>query len=166
MIFLHINESGANAQLFDKYVSEGKTVFAFLHMDGCGHCVVAKPEWAGLQHTLMAKYKHMKNIVIADVNSKALPKISSVTGIIGFPTIIMISQLGHKKEDFENGAQFNKTRTLNGFMEWIELNIRHLSTHDAPARKSAKTKRAQKGGRKTNKLRNARKSKKSKTSRK
>jgi hypothetical protein len=164
MIFLHINESGANAQLFDKYVSDGNTVFAFLHMDGCGHCVVAKPEWAGLQHTLMAKYKHMKNIVIADVNSKALPKIRSVTGVIGFPTIIMISQHGNKKEDFENGAQFNKTRTLNGFMEWIELNIRQLSA--PPSRKSAKTKRAQKGGKKTNKLRKSRKTRKSRTSRK
>ena len=153
MIFLHINEAGTNAQLFDKYVSEGKTLFAFIHMDGCGHCVHAKPEWAGLQHTLMAKYKHMGNIVIADVNSKALPKIRKVTGIIGFPTIMMISQHGNKKEDFENGAQFNKTRTLNGFMEWIELNIRKLPTH-------GKTKRAQKGGRKTKKLRKSRKSRK------
>ena len=159
MIFLHINESGSNAKLFDKYVSEGKTIFAFIHMDGCIHCVHAKPEWAGLEHTLMAKYKHMNNVVIADVNSKALPGISSVTGIIGFPTIMMISQLGAKKEDFENGAQLNKTRTLNGFMEWVELNIRKLPAVAQP--KVRKTKRAQKGGKPNRKSRRSKRLRKS-----
>jgi hypothetical protein len=125
MIFLHISKAAGNSALLDKYVGEGKCVFVLIYMDGCGPCEATRPEWAKLKHTLSGKYKHNNNIVIADVNSDALGAgIKHIQNIRGFPTMRMICKKGQLKEEFEEGKHLNKARTVDAFIEWIELHMK------------------------------------------
>lgn len=125
MIFLHISKAAGNSALLDKYVNEGKCVFVLIYMDGCGPCEATRPEWAKLKHTLSAKYKNNNNVVIADVNSDALGAgITNIQNITGFPTMRMICKKGQLKEEFEQGKHLNKARTVDAFIEWIELHMK------------------------------------------
>lgn len=124
MIFLHISKAAGNSALLDKYVAEGKCIFVLIYMDGCGPCEETRPEWAKLKHTLSGKYKHNNNVIIADVNSDALEGIKHIQNIRGFPTMRMICKKGQLKEEFEEGKHLNKSRTVDAFIEWIELNMK------------------------------------------
>jgi len=127
MLFLHITAKAQNAHVLNKYVAEGKHAFALVYMDGCGPCNSTRPEWAKLKSTIQNKYKNYDNVVIADINSDALKDIHDIKNVQGFPTIIFISDKGQKKEEFENGKQLNKSRTVDAFIEWIELNMPQAS---------------------------------------
>jgi thiol-disulfide isomerase/thioredoxin len=128
MLFLHITAKAQNAHVLNKYVAEGKHAFALVYMDGCGPCNATRPEWAKLKSTIQNKYKNYDNVVIADINSDALKDIHDIKNVQGFPTIIFIRDKGQKKEEFENGKQLNKSRTVDAFIEWIELNLPAVSS--------------------------------------
>jgi thioredoxin-like negative regulator of GroEL len=132
MLFLHISKAAGNYALLDKYVNEGKCVFVLIYMDGCGPCNATRPEWAKLKHTLSGKYKHDNNVVIADVNSDALEGIKHIQNIRGFPTMRMICKRGKLKEDFEEGKHLNKARTVDAFIEWIELHMKREQQQHQP----------------------------------
>jgi thiol-disulfide isomerase/thioredoxin len=123
MLFLHITASSKNAHLLNQYVAQGKHVFALVYMEGCGPCIATRPEWAKLKSTLEDKYKGNDNVVIADINSDALNEIRDIKDVQGFPTIMYICNKGHTKEEFEKGKQLNKSRSVDAFVEWIELNM-------------------------------------------
>ena len=123
MLFLHITASLKNAHLLNQYVAQGKHVFALVYMEGCGPCIATRPEWAKLKSTLEDKYKGNDNVVIADINSDALNEIRDIKDVQGFPTIMYICNKGHTKEEFEKGKQLNKSRSVDAFVEWIELNM-------------------------------------------
>ena len=126
MIFLHITAAAKNAHILNKYVADGKHVFALIYMDGCGPCNATRPEWAKLKSTLEYKYKSNDNVIIADINSDALKEVNDFKNIQGFPTILFICNKGNKNEEFEKGKQLNKTRTVDAFIEWIEINIKRM----------------------------------------
>jgi hypothetical protein len=136
MIFLHITPDAKNSHLLNKYIKEGKNVFALVYMDGCGPCNITRPEWAKLKTILETRYKELKNVVIADINSNSLKDMHYIKNIKGFPTILFICKKGHHKEEFENGKQKNKTRTSDAFIEWIELNIKPYSHGNKTRRKT------------------------------
>ena len=139
MIFLHITAAAKNAHILNNYVADGKHVFALIYMDGCGPCNATRPEWAKLKSTLEYKYKSNDNVIIADINSDALKEVNDFKNIQGFPTILFICNKGNKNEEFEKGKQLNKTRTVDAFIEWIEINIKHMGLKGYKNNKNNKT---------------------------
>jgi len=144
MIFLHITAAAKNAHILNNYVAQGKHVFALIYMDGCGPCNATRPEWTKLKSTLEHRYKSNENVIIADINSDALKEVNDFKNIQGFPTILFICNKGNKKEDFENGKQLNKSRTVDAFIEWIEINIKNMDNASRKGNKKNITRKKRK----------------------
>ena len=117
MQFLHVTNSEKDLETVNKYIKNGNHVFLFIHSESCGHCIEAFPKWKQLKNRLA--HKKRNDVLIADINEKVSSDLSSkimnVGPINGYPTIVYI----HSKKVNE----FNKERTVDSFMNWIETNI-------------------------------------------
>jgi len=92
----------------------GKHVFMFLFMNGCGHCENAKPEWDALQNS---GFDDSVNIV--RINHDLFSNLQNVgPEPIGFPTIRYI----------KNGKsnEYQGDRTKDAFTNWIKSKIQSL----------------------------------------
>lgn len=133
MIFLHIDPSKRDTELFNKYVSSGKQIFVLFYMEGCGPCNATRPEWSKIEGLLKKKYSHNNNIVIADVDQQLLSEIKNISGISGFPTMRYIADHGKTSEEYEKSSIREKNRSIDSFVEWIESKIKpyHLESKSA-----------------------------------
>lgn len=127
MIFLHINDSMKDIDLFNKYVQEGKHVFVLIFMEGCGPCEETKPKWKQLETQLSKQYKNNNDVVVADINKKLLNFIQIVGSVEGFPTMKYIHKKGAKMETYEESKIITKDRSTSSFVQWIENKIKNVS---------------------------------------
>ena len=90
-----------------------------IYMNGCGPCNATKPEWSKLENVLH-KHKHNEQLVIVDVDKDILPKIKldNFAEPMGFPTIVHIHK--KKQEAYEDTPGFEKDRTVDSFVKWIQ----------------------------------------------
>jgi len=117
MIFLHINSKSNNASLFNQYVEEGKQIFVFFYMEGCGPCNLTKPEWKEIE--TMMKSESDDNVVIVDVDQEVLEEIQYLQSKpVGFPTMRYITNKGKTTEDY------NGERKTSAFVSWIKSKIK------------------------------------------
>jgi thiol-disulfide isomerase/thioredoxin len=121
MKFLSANASNNNVLKFNKAVENGDTVFVMFHSPHCGHCVATFPIWEQIESQLGDRYKHNDKVMIADIQDDVIGKTSYADQIEGFPTMWCISKNGAKIEPIEQAKLMNPTRTIDGFVEWIEL---------------------------------------------
>jgi len=186
MIFLSINPKTDNVQLFDKYVSQGKNIFALIYMEGCGPCNDTRPEWAKIKNILNKnneKKNNIKddetnfmtnefyeddnvddNVVIIDLNYELIENnIKKLKeDINAFPTIINLSENGNKSESYQG------ERNVDAFIEWINSNKNTKLKGGTNKLKKYKNKKSKKGKKsiKSRKSKKGRKTKKSRKSRK
>jgi thiol-disulfide isomerase/thioredoxin len=146
MIFLHINDSMKDIELFNKYVQEGKHVFVLIFMEGCGPCEETKPKWKQIETQLSKQYKNNNDIVVADINKNLLEFIQIVGSIEGFPTMKYIHKKGAKMETYEESNITTKDRSTSSFIQWIENKVKHVSVDKQKGgkRKSRKSKKMRK----------------------
>lgn len=127
MIILHIDPTTKNTKLFNQYTEEGKQIFVFFYLDGCGPCNATHPEWKKIENVLKDKYKNNDNIVIADVDQELLKEIKYLTSQPkGFPTLRYISNKGKTSEDYEDCPDLKdneKDRKVDSFVKWINSKI-------------------------------------------
>jgi len=139
MIFLHIdpknNENHELEKQYEKYnigknkkltsllndyiKDPNKKIFILFYMEGCGPCGMTRPEWKKIKNVLKKKDD---NVVIVDIDHRLIPEIKGLKSEpLGYPTMRFITDEGKISEDFEDSEVENKERTIDGFMEWIEL---------------------------------------------
>lgn len=106
---------------FDNYIKDGKKVFVMFHMNGCGHCIQALPEWRLIKERINNNLKNNDNIVIAEIESSHLSQIKNASNIQGFPTIRYIYNYGKSHEDY------NGPRVVSEFIKWIERKVSNKS---------------------------------------
>lgn len=111
------NRDNHKLRKFDNYIKDGKIVFVMFHMNGCGHCIQALPEWQNIKNKLNQSLKNNNNIVVADIESSNLSNIKNSKNIEGFPTIRYIYNYGDSYEDY------NGPREVSEFIKWIESKI-------------------------------------------
>jgi hypothetical protein len=128
MEILHINNTKTVDHL-NKYIKSGKDVFILIYMEGCGPCNQVRPEWTKLEKILKNKSgnkriskrsnkssgKHndkYSNVVIANVESDDLDKITLNKVPEGFPSIKYISNKGIEED-------YNNDRSVTALMEWV-----------------------------------------------
>jgi thiol-disulfide isomerase/thioredoxin len=121
MKFLSANASNNNVLKFNKAVENGDTVFVMFHSPHCGHCVATFPIWEQIESQLGDRYEHNDKVMIADIQDDVIGKTSYADQIEGFPTMWCISKNGAKIEPIEQAKLMNPTRSIDGFVEWIEL---------------------------------------------
>jgi len=120
MIFLPLNANNKDKDKLHNYhrhIKDGKNVFVMFHMNGCGHCMQALPEWRLIQKNADKTLINNNDIVIADIESSILPAIKHAPNINGFPTIRYIYNYGESYEDY------NGPRVVSEFMKWIKSKI-------------------------------------------
>jgi 2,3-dihydroxybenzoate decarboxylase len=123
MLFLSFDKTKDGIDKINKYIDEGKDIFILVFMEGCGPCNVTRPEWSKLKHKLENKYSNNSNIVVVDVNNNYLNDLKYIGDVDGFPTMKYIHDKGNKVENYEDASIFNKDRTVESFVKWIESKI-------------------------------------------
>ena len=125
MIIIHATtEAGANE--VNKHVESGKDVFILIYMEGCGPCNATRPEWKKLEGALQHQYRKNNSLVIATIDSKVVSSLKHAGDIIGFPTIIYLSQNGKKLEPFEASSIKDKQRNVDCFVNWVESHVGNI----------------------------------------
>jgi thiol-disulfide isomerase/thioredoxin len=130
MYILHINSEKDDNKI-DKLIKQGKQVFIFVYMEGCGPCNATRPEWAKLESALKTQYSKNDNLVVVDVNKDYISTIKQLGTIDGFPTLKYIANNGKTVESYENSSVKKKDRSVNSFINWIESKI-NLAVSSTP----------------------------------
>ena len=125
MIIIHATtEAGANE--VNQHVESGKDVFMLIYMEGCGPCNATRPEWKKLEGALQHQYRKNNSLVISTIDSKVVSSLKHAGDIIGFPTIIYLSQNGKKLEPFEASSIKDKQRNVDCFVNWVESHVGNI----------------------------------------
>ena len=112
-------------KMLNDYIKNGKHIFLLSYMEGCGPCNATRPEWKKIQNVLEEKYKHKYNdIAVVDIDHELLKHLSLQISPAGFPSMKYISNKGKQEEDYEESDVETKNRSVDSFIEWIEMIIK------------------------------------------
>jgi hypothetical protein len=121
MKYLSSDASTKNIDKFNTSVKNGDTVFVMFHSPDCGYCVNTLPIWKQMYTDLKDRFKHKDNLMIADISANVMMQTPYGKNIEGFPTILCITNKGTKIAPIENEKLKNEPRTIDSFIEWVEL---------------------------------------------
>jgi thiol-disulfide isomerase/thioredoxin len=126
MIIIHA-DTEAKVNEINHHVENGKDVFILVYMNGCGPCNATRPEWTKLEEALQEQYKHNNNLVIADIESNFVSSLKHAGDIIGYPTMLYLSNNGNKMELYEDSSIREKKREVDNFINWVESHVGTIS---------------------------------------
>jgi len=133
MGFLHIDKSNANKNMYsndnpikklDYFIhNPNNKIFILIYMEGCGPCMVTRPEWEKLKNVLHKNFSNRNDIIIADIEKDFVDKVKYIKSKPNsFPTIRFITNKGNTVENYEDsGVKEEDRRTIDSFVEWIKL---------------------------------------------
>ena len=85
------NHNGTNQHIIDeinKLLKNGKNVFLFVYMDGCGPCNSTIPQWDNIPNNLNEHVKHQDDIVTVRINKDLFPLLQNMGSEPGgFPSL-------------------------------------------------------------------------------
>ena len=142
MIIVHA-DTEAKAQEVNNHVNSGKDVFMLIYMVGCGPCNATRPEWTKLENTLEHQYKDNNNLVIASVDSNVVGSLKHTGDIIGYPTLMYLSNNGKQIEQFESSSIKTKKRDVDCFMNWVESHVGNVQSVSPNFKRVTKTRKHQ-----------------------
>jgi thiol-disulfide isomerase/thioredoxin len=139
MVFITINAKNYDVKdkngktLIDKLNSmvhdNNNKIFIMIYMEGCGPCNATRPEWAKLKNVLK-NTKNNNNIVIVDVDHVLANKLKGIKEPNAFPTMRYITNGGMEVENYEDSNIKNKDRTIDSFVEWINVKTKDNKHHN------------------------------------
>jgi thiol-disulfide isomerase/thioredoxin len=139
MVFITIN-----AKNYDVKDKNGKTlidnlnsmvhdkdaqIFIIFYMEGCGPCNATRPEWAKLKNVLK-NTKNNNKIVIVDIDHTLSDKLKGIREPSAFPTMRYVTNGGMESENYEDSNIENKDRTVDSFVEWINVKTKDNKHHN------------------------------------
>jgi len=152
MVYLQINKknySSGKPNLIDKLnkhlTHKDDKIFILFYMEGCGPCNATRPEWSKLNNVLSNNFLNRDDIVIVSIDKDLVSKLKNIgKEPNSFPTIRYITKEGKVNENYEDSNISKKDRTIDSFVEWIELksgekNITHSAEYN-PHTKTRKNK--------------------------
>jgi vacuolar-type H+-ATPase subunit F/Vma7 len=158
MVFLNINNKNYNEKN-----KNGKTMintlneliegspdnkgFILYYMEGCGPCNATRPEWDKLKHSLK-KFANNNTIAIVDIDQELASKVKdSNKEPSSFPTMRFITNKGNDVENYEDSNIENKDRSIDSFVDWINLKTKeHQRGGKSNKNKNKSKAHRQKGG--------------------
>ena len=161
---------------FNKNVDDGKHIFLFLFLDGCGPCIDTKEKWKDvLDEDIIlnnTKYSDNNDIVLAQINQELFEKLENV-GLKpskGFPCLRYIKKgKGNGKsfvQDYEDSGISPNERSPHAFAKWIISKVDNEKESMQQGGSKTKKNRKLKRSRKSKIIRKSRKSKKNKKNKK
>ena len=119
------NNNGTNQPMIDeinKLLKNGKNVFLFTYMDGCGPCNSTIPEWDNISTSdkLKDHLKHGDDVVTVRINKDLFPLLKGMGSEPGgFPSLRHVTN--DQVEEFEDWQSPTKSRSTDSFVEWINV---------------------------------------------
>ena len=146
------NHNGTNQHIIDeinKLLKNGKNVFLFVYMDGCGPCNSTIPQWDNIPNNLNEHVKHQDDIVTVRINKDLFPLLQNMGSEPGgFPSLRHVTN--NQVEEFEDWDSQSgiKDRSTDSFVEWIESKIsKKKGVKKLPVKtRNNKNKRKHRGG--------------------
>jgi hypothetical protein len=122
MKFLSVGADAKQVDHFNHFIKSDDTIcFVIFHSPECHFCVETMPQWEKISSELGNRLKHNDKIMVADIDASAVSKTPFEDLVQGLPTILCISEKGKKVEPIEKANLKNDYRTVDSFVEWIEL---------------------------------------------
>lgn len=144
------NNNGTNQDMINeinKLLKNGKNVFLFTYMDGCGPCNSTIPEWDNISTSdkLKDHLKHGDDVVTVRINKDLFPLLEGMGSEPGgFPSLRHVTN--DQVEEFEDWQSPTKSRSTDSFVDWIEEKISKKKGVKKQPMRTRKNKRNQRGG--------------------
>jgi hypothetical protein len=140
------NDPQPDIDMLNNQLDDGKHIFLFTYLDGCGPCNQTKPKWDSIKD----KVKNKDNIVVVRLNSKLFPLLKKMGNEpAGYPSIRYVNK--NSVEEYEDcTASGVKDRSTESFLRWIQHKVASSSSHKkrrhAKSTRRHKRNRSQRGG--------------------
>ena len=141
-----------NEEGFERFkhhvIRKKKSCFAMFHMEGCGHCVMLRPEWDKM------KKKVDSSLILAEIDSNYSREITNLTGgeVVGFPTLMVIK--GGRK-----AFEYNRERKEKEMLKFVRETFKEVGRKRRPRRRTRRrTRRRRRRRRKRGRTRRRRRS--------
>jgi hypothetical protein len=129
MVYLQINKKNSSSgkpnlidQLNKHLTNKDHHIFILFYMEGCGPCNATRPEWSKLKNVLSSDFLNRDDIVIVAIDHELAGKLKNIgKEPNSFPTIRYMTNEGKINENYEDSDISKKDRTIDSFVEWIEL---------------------------------------------
>ena len=129
MVYLQINKknyASGKPNLIDKLnkhlTRRDDKIFILFYMEGCGPCNATRPEWSKLKNVLSNHFLNRDDIVIVAIDKDLAGKLKNIgSEPNSFPTIKYMTNEGNVNENYEDSNISRKDRTIDSFVEWIQL---------------------------------------------
>jgi thiol-disulfide isomerase/thioredoxin len=129
MVYLQINKknyASGKSNLIDKLnkhlTHRDDKIFILFYMEGCGPCNATRPEWSKLKNVLSNHFLNRDDIVIVSIDKDLAGKLKNIGNEPNsFPTIRYMTNQGKINENYEDSNISKKDRTIDSFVEWIQL---------------------------------------------
>jgi hypothetical protein len=129
MVYLEINKSNYKKngkdlvkELDHHLGSKDKKCFILIFMEGCGPCNATRPEWKKMENVLNKDFLNRNDIIIASIDHQLAEGLKNMTSKpASFPTMRFITNSGKDVENYEDSKINNKDRTIDSFVEWVQL---------------------------------------------
>lgn len=113
------NDPREDINMLNSEIDEGKHIFLFTYMDGCGPCNQTKPKWDSIKD----KIKNKKNVVVVRINNKLFPLLTKMGNEpAGYPSIRYVTNKGVEEYEDCSGSGI-KDRSTDSFLRWIEHKV-------------------------------------------
>ena len=141
------NDPQQDIDMLNRELDDGKHIFLFTYLDGCGPCKQTTPKWDSMKD----KIKNKNDVVVVRLNSKLFPLLKKmVSEPAGYPSIRYVSKNGVEEYEDCTGSGV-KDRSTESFLRWIQhktgssSSSHKRSPHSKRTRRHKRT-RSQRGG--------------------
>jgi len=129
MVYLEINKSNYKKngkdlvrELDHHLGSKDNKCFVLIFMEGCGPCNATRPEWKKIENVLHKDFLNRNDIIIASIDHQLAEELKYMPSKpSSFPTMRFITNSGKDVENYEDSKINNKDRTIDSFVEWVNL---------------------------------------------
>ena len=129
MVYLEINSRTYKSngkdlvKDLDGYLgNKNNKCFVLFFMEGCGPCNATRPEWNKMKNVLNKDFLNRDDIIIASIDHQLAEGLKNVISKpSSFPTMRFITNSGKDVENYEDSEINNKDRTIDSFVEWVNL---------------------------------------------
>ena len=141
------NDPQQDIDMLNRELDDGKHIFLFTYLDGCGPCKQTTPKWDSMKD----KIKNKNDVVVVRLNSKLFPLLKKMgSEPAGYPSIRYVSKNGVEEYEDCTGSGV-KDRSTESFLRWIQhktgssSSSHKRSPHSKRTRRHKRT-RSQRGG--------------------
>jgi len=136
-MIIKVNNDAGFERFKREVIEKKKSCFAMFHMEGCGHCVMLRPEWDKM------KKKVGSSLILAEIDSNYSREITNLTGgeVVGFPTLMVIK--GGRK-----AFEYNRERKEKEMLKFVRETFKEVGRKRRPRRRTRRRTRRRRRRRK------------------